>query len=254
MLPDQGTTTQIMILLNLFDEVDKPSTIAKSIGITIQGVQYHVKILKNKGYISESNEITKEGYNFLETGLNSMRDFISENIAKLDDIVTWEAIADETLKKGDPVSVYMDNGYLHAGRGGNGAKGIVKNTAGKDEIAAVSSMSGIVNFKFGLVKIVVLPDVENLSDETLLIERIRNEHQENGGKIAIVGEEAYLMIMKSSLRIDIEFASLHGVFEAAARGIFSTLYISPRRFHYLLSDLRELQNKYKEVTVKIKYL
>ncbi len=252
MVLDQGELTQLMIMVELFDGVDKPASIAKNVGITIQGVNYHLKILKKKGLISETNEISKEGFSFLESGLGSLREFVSENMAKIDNIVTWEAIADVDIREGEEVGIYMESGYLHAGKVEGRAKGISRNNALKGEIVA-ASINGIIGVEYGKIQICVLPSVEAIDDKEEFAANISGEFQ-SGSRIAVVGEEALFAVSISGKKPDIEFASLDGVFEAATRGLDSVLFISSRRFHYLLPQLKELQNRYKEIGLKIKYL
>lgn len=253
MVLDQGALTQLMILIKLSDGVDKPAGIAKGIGITLQGVNYHLKILRKRGYVDADNQITKEGFSFLENGLSSLRDFVSENIAKIDDMVTWEAISDENIEQGNLVGIYMESGYLHASRRTAETSGIAKNKAVAGEIVSVTSISGIINVKMGEIFISVLPPMEEILDINALTGNVKSEIGEDV-LIAVVGEEALYVVRKAGKEPDIEFASLNGVFEAAVRGLDSALFLSSRRFHYLLSDLKELQNKYKEINVRIKYL
>lgn len=253
MVLDQGTLTQLMILIKLSDGVDKPAGIAKSIGITLQGVNYHLKILRKRGFIDLENQITKEGFSFLESGLSSLRDFVSENIAKIDDMVTWEAIADEDIEQGSTVGVYMKSGYLHANSNASGTSGIARNHTNAGDIVAVTSISGIVNVKMGTISISVLPPIEEIVNFKDLSDHVESQVNEDT-LIAVVGEEALYVVQKTGNKPDLEYASLNGVFEAAIRGLNSALFISSRRFHYLLSDLKELQNRYKEINVKINYL
>ncbi len=255
MLPDQGTLTQIMILLQIFDGEKKPSAIAKSIGITVQGVQYHMKIMTGKGLIDSDSNITKEGFNFLDTGLSSMRDFVSQSIARLDDVVTWEAIAAGRIISGEEVSLNMKNGYLYASAPpGMGATGRARNNAEEGDIVAVTSINGIIGVKIGTVSVIVLPDAENI-DKTLDFKSILNETQgESGSLVGSIGEEAYVICRKSGIKPDLEYASIHSAFEAGVRGMSSTILVSNRRFHYLISDIKDLQNRYRDVNVRIKYL
>ena len=252
MVLDQGELTQLMIMIELFDGVDKPASIAKNVGITIQGVNYHLKILRKKGLVGNTNEISKEGFSFLESGLGSLREFVSENMAKIDNIVTWEAIADTSIKKGEEVGVYMSSGYLHAGKENGKARGIARNSAGKDEIV-VASISGIIGVEFGNVVICVLPSAEDIEDKEKFASTVSGEINPEA-KIAVVGEEAFYAVSSAGSVPQIEYASLEGVFEAATRGLDSVLFISSRRFHYLLPQLKEMQNRYKEIGLKIKYL
>jgi putative transcriptional regulator len=69
-----------------------------------------------------------------------------------------------------------------------------------------------------------------------------------------IGEEAYVICRKSGIIPDLEYASIHSAFEAGIRGVSSTVLVSNRRFHYLISDIKDLQNRYRDVNVRIKYL
>lgn len=252
MVLDQGELTQLMIMVELFDGVDKPASIAKNVGITIQGVNYHLKIMRKKGLVNDSNEISKEGFSVLESGLGSLREFVSENLAKIDNIVTWEAIADSQVEKGDEVGVYMSGGYLHAGKHNGKASGIARNSAQKGEIV-VASIKGIIGVEFGKIQICVLPSAEEIGDKQKFSASVEEEMPYEA-RIAVVGEEAFYAVSSTGRSPNIEYASLDGVFEAATRGIDSVLFISSRRFHYLLPQLKALQNRYKEIGLKIKYL
>ena len=256
MIPDQGTMTQIMILLNIFDGERKPSAIARNIGITIQGVQYHMKIMLGKGFIDEAENITKEGFNFLETGLSNLRDFVSQSMSRLDDVVTWEAIALAPISEGQEVSLEMKNGYLYANPalGGEGARGKSHNSAGAGDIVAVSSIQGIIGFSMGSVLVMVLPDVEHLNSKVDLAAMAQKGSGQGNTLIGVVGEEAYVMCRKANISPDLQYASIHSAFEAAVRGVDSQIFVSNRRFHYLLSDIKDLQTRYREVNVRIKYL
>lgn len=253
MVLDQGTLTQLMILIKLGDGIDKPAAIAKGIGITIQGVNYHLKILRKRGFIDDENQISKIGFSFLENGLSSLRDFVSENMAKIDNIVTWEAISDEDLGKGETVGIYMKNGYLHASRSITDPKGVTKIPARAGEIVAVTSISGIVNVQMGSVSISVLPVIEEAGEIGVIIDYVKSQIS-GSDLVAVIGEEAFYAVTKAGSKPDLEFASLNGVFEAAIRGLNSALFVSSRRFHYVLGDLKDLQNRYKEINVRIKYL
>lgn len=256
MLPDQGTMTQIMILLNIFDGEKKPSVIARNIGITIQGVQYHMKILSGKGYIDTDENITKEGFNFLETGLSNLRDFVSQSMSRLDDVVTWEAIAAGDIGKGQTVILEMHDGYLYAREGTDPdkASGKSRNSAPKGDIVAVSSITGIIGLRIGTVAIDVIPDVENIPSFSELEEIIRKESSQGRLLIGTVGEEAFVLCRKAGFSPELQYASLHSAFEAGIRGVDSVVFVSNRRFHYLLADIKDLQNRYREVNVRIKYL
>ena len=254
MLPDQGTLTQIMIMTNILDGVKMPSQIAKNVGITIQGVQYHTKILKNKRLLTKDGSVSKLGYIFLESGLNSMRDFVSQNLSRLDEFATWEVIADEDIPTGSNVYVYMLDGYLHATRKKEGIKASVKNGSLKGQTALVSLTEGMIEVDFGTIIIAVLPDIADSEQTFKLTERVKDLSRSKKTLVAVVGEFAKTICLKAGIHVSIEFASLNASFEAAVRGVSTRLFVSERRFRYLLYDLKILQGKYREVKTEIVYL
>ena len=254
MLPDQGTLTQIMIMTNILDGVKMPSQIAKNVGITIQGVQYHTKILKNKKLLTKDGNVSKLGYIFLESGLTSMRDFVSQNLSRLDEFATWEVIADEDIPTGSVVYVYMFKGYLHATRKEGAVKASVKEGSLKSQTALVSLIEGMIKVNFGTVTIAVLPDIADNERKSMITGQVKDIARGSEALIAVVGELARTVCLEAGIHISIEFASLNASFEAAVRGVSTELFVSARRFRYLLYDLKVLQGKYKEIKTEIIYL
>ncbi len=254
MLPDQGTLTQIMILSNILDGVRTPTQIAKNVGITIQGVQYHTKILRSKKLLTKDGNVSKLGYVFLETGLNSMRDFVSQNLNRLDEFSTWEVIADDDVAVGDVVYIHMHGGYLHATAKKGQVKALVKSGAAKGETALITLKEGLIKVDFGDIKIAVIPDLLNASQKATATDQLGTILRDGKRLVAVVGELAKTLCSSTGTHVSIEFASLNASFEAAVRGIPTLLCVSERRFRYLLYDLKTLQGKYSEIKVEILYV
>ena len=253
---DQAGLTQIMILTEIFDKNEKPSDISRKIGITIQGVQYHTKIMKEKGLLDPNGRITESGFDYLYSGLNDFRDFVQESMAKLDNVLVWEAIAMENLKDGERASLTMKEGYLYAtNRKLEGATGVVMKSTSKGDIAGITQVKGIIDLTLGTVSIMVVPDVENIRD----MEEIRKKvdlfiRDSPKDKIGVLGEEAMVVAKKLELEPELEFAPLESAFEASNRGISSQVITSNRRFHFILQTLIELQRKNPKTELKINYI
>lgn len=253
---DQTSLTQIMILTEIFDGNEKPSEISRKIGITIQGVQYHTKIMKEKDLIDTNGKITEKGFDFLYSGLSSFRDFVMESMFKLDNVLVWEAIAMEDLKEGDIVWLKMNNGYLYATlEKSEGASGTVMKKTQAGEIAGISQVKGIINMQLGTVSIIVIPDVENIIEMNGIIEKVGNFLKSHpSGILGVLGEEAMIVAKKMSIVPELQFAPLESAFEASNRGISTHVIISDRRFHFTLQTLRELQRKNPKTELKINYI
>ncbi|HLH85368.1 MAG TPA: hypothetical protein VKU79_00700 [Thermoplasmataceae archaeon] len=248
---DQGSVTQLMILLSIHQGDEKPASLAKKLGITVQGVQYHTKILRKKGYIDDEYSLTKEGFHFLESGLLSLKDFVTNSLSKIDDLTTWEAISSGPVKEGDTVHLGMHDGYLYCSPTGNEpTTGVARNSANDGEIVLVSNLSGLISVKIGTVHVFVLSGM-NAADGVVEIK----ETLVQGNVISITaGELSHTFANKFGLREDVRYGSFHAAFDAATRGVDAVILISERRFHYDVSEMLQLQSKFPEVNLKIKYL
>lgn len=253
---DQAGLSRIMILTEIFDGNEKPSDISRKIGITIQGVQYHTKIMKEKGLLDPGGKITEKGFDYLYSGLSSFRDFVMEGLVKLDNVLVWEAIAMEDLKDGERVSLTMKDGYLYATSSKNeGATGIVMKDASTGDIAGITQVKGIIGLNIGKISIIVIPDVENISkihEVSKKVDSFMKDYQLD--TIGVLGEEAMVVAKKLGLEPRLEFAPLESAFEASNRGISSHVITSSRRFHFALQALMELQRKNPKTELKINYI
>ncbi len=255
-MPDQTGLTQIMILTEIFDGNEKPSEISRKIGITIQGVQYHTKIMREKGLIDTNGKITENGFDFLYSGLSSFRDFVIESMVKLDNVLVWEAIAMEDLKEGHVVWLKMRNGYLYATTEKSGeASGTVMKDTPVGEIAGITQVRGIIKMQLGTVSIIVIPDIENIREMNDIIKKVQTfVKSQPFGIFGVLGEEAMIVAKKMNVKPELEFAPLESAFEASNRGISTHVIISNRRFHFALHTLRELQGKNPKTELKINYI
>lgn len=253
MVPDQGTLTQLMIILRLYEGEDKPSSIARDVGITLQGVQYNIKQLEKRGFVDGNSRVTKEGFNFIDAYLSELRDFVSKNLSKLDNVKTWEAIADSNFALDDPVSLYLKDGYLHASFDTLHPTGRAAWTAKTGDVVGVKDVKDMIDVKVGNVSIVVLPSPSSSENYGAMGEKLSGIIRDDA-ILAVSGEFAYAAAQRLGLKHRIEFASIEGSFEAASRGLNVFLIISGRRFHFSLNSIKEMESKYPEIGIQIKYL
>ena len=142
---EQALITQLMILLNVKNGKNRPSEISKELDITLQGVVYHLKILREKRYIDADNKITKSGFDFLYNGLNNIENFVHSSLINIDASLIWESISDDDVNGGDRLYLYMKDGYLHATKKGKKAAfGKSIRPTKKDQCAGVTDVNGII--------------------------------------------------------------------------------------------------------------
>lgn len=242
-----------MIMLNLFDGVNRPSEIAKNIDITLQGVQYHLKSLKSNELVTADNTISQKGFEYLYSGLNNIRSFVSENIYKLDRVITWEALCNVSIKTGEVVYLKMDRGYLTAFKEKvSESRGVSVSDGEKGGIIGVTRVEGIIDVRVKSVSILITPDVESINDFDTLVGKVSEQiHDISADIVSVIGESALYIARKLGLKEVVEYAPLEAGFEAARRGLSSLVIVSSRRFRFLLEDLKSLENRNEEVSVKI---
>lgn len=259
MILEQSKISQLMVLTKIFGGKKKPSEIGKDLGLTLQGVIYHLKILKNEGLVNENNEITKKGFEFLYTGLNDVRNFVHDNISEMDSALSWEAISDQDVKKGERVWLTMQDGYLHASRerrgSEEGASGVAQTDSMTGDTLAVSLVTGLVGIKLGTVEILVMPNAESVKDIDIIIAHLKKEFETcQKCFFGVIGEAARTVAKKGGFDLNFEYAALYSAFEAATRGESTLILVSQRRFHFSLSDISSLQMKNPEIGLKIVHL
>ncbi len=252
-IPGQAEMTQLMIMLNLFEGVKRPAEIARNMDLTLQGVQYHLRILKERSLVDHNNTISQNGFEYLYSGLNNIRGFVSENIFKLDRVITWEAISQDNISKGEAVYLKMKDGYLsaYASRVSE-SMGVSVTDGKKGGIIGVTRVEGIIDVDIKEITILILPDVEDIAGKTENLEKISSKlHEISADLHSVIGEEAAYVAKSLKLRSIIEYAPLEASFEAARRGMSSVVLVSNRRFRFLLEDLKLLENKNEEVKVRL---
>ncbi|MCL4453445.1 MAG: hypothetical protein M1317_05010 [Candidatus Thermoplasmatota archaeon] len=253
---EQALISQLMILLNIKNGKTRPSEISKELDITLQGVVYHIKILKEKGFIDEKNSITKEGFDFLYNGLNYIEDFVHSSLISIDSSLVWEVISDEDIVSGQKVSLYMDGGYLHAGLyNGKGAHGIAVKDSRKNECTGVTAVREIIKINKSRIIITAFNNVEKVQDMKILAATIKDYiNSIKFDFIGVTGEMAKTLTDTLEIKPDFEYASINAAFEAAKRGFTTLILVSDRFFHFSLNEIRELQAKNPSVELDLKHI
>ncbi len=253
---EQALISQLMILLNIKNGKNRPSELSKELNITIQGVVYHMKILRTKHFIDENNRITKEGFDFLYNGLNYIEDFVHSSLISIDASLVWEVICDENVKTGEEVYLYMVDGYLHAGKSKKTqSKGIAVIDSTKKSCTGVSGVQGLIGIKTGRIIIVSLDNIEKDSNMDKLTQRLSGTIAEiNYDFVGIRGELAKVLTDSLNYKVKFEYAAVESAFEAAKRGYTTLLIMSDRLFHFSMNEIKELQAKNQEISLDLRHI
>jgi putative transcriptional regulator len=202
--------------------------IAQRIGITPQAVSEYIKDLVLEGYLFSDGRmryrITKNGVEWvLERAieLKKYARFVMEDIVSHVSVAT--AIARGKFKKGDAVSLMMENGLLYAGKDGD-VTGITTSDGEAGEDMGVTDLKGMISFPQVNITICKVPRVEKGGSRSVDLEVLKSKSIDKP-YIAAIGVEALISLRKISIQPNILFGAKESVVEAAFHGL-SSLVVS----------------------------
>lgn len=248
MVQERSSINQLMVLSKIYEGKHSYSEIANTLGMTLQGVLYHVNALKESQYLDENGHVTKEGYEHLYHGFKDFSEIISRDLTSLHGDLMWEAVASTKIKKGDRLNLGMKDGYLNAGKNGSGrAEGISDRDAEPGEVIGIIGIKGIIGYEPGVIRVIVLPNVEDFKNAAKIREEVENLLIK-GGKVGVIGEEAW-KVGSDLGKIDFEYAVLEAAYDAAVRGLSTSVLVSNRRFTFLSRKLSEFSEQFPQIRI-----
>jgi putative transcriptional regulator len=202
--------------------------IAERIGITPQAVSEYIKDLVSEGFLFSDGRmryrITKNGVEWvLERAieLKKYARFVMEDIVSHVSVAT--AIARGKFKKGDAVSLMMENGLLYAGTDGD-VTGITTSDSELGEDVGVTDLKGMISFPQVNITICKVPRVEKGGSRNVDLEMLKSISIDKP-YIAAIGVEALISLRKINVQPNILFGAKESVVEAAFHGL-SSLVVS----------------------------
>lgn len=202
--------------------------IAQRIGITPQAVSEYIKDLVSEGYLFSDGRmryrITKNGVEWvLERAieLKKYARFVMEDIVSHVSVAT--AIARGQFKKGEAVSLMMENGLLYAGTDGD-VTGITTSDSELGEDVGVTDLKGMISFPQVNITICKVPRVEKGGSRSVDLKMLKSRSIDKP-YIAAIGVEALISLRKISVQPNILFGAKESVVEAAFHGL-SSLVVS----------------------------
>ncbi|MFP8889127.1 MarR family transcriptional regulator [Natrialbaceae archaeon A-CW2] len=139
--------------------------IADEVGVTSQAVSEYIRELVEDGYVEKQGRsryrVTNEGVDWLFQAADDVSRFanhVTEDV--LGAMGEDAAIATAPLEAGDPVSVTLEDGLLHATPGTAGpATGVAMTGAQADEDVGVTNFQGVIDLEPGAVTVWQVPAV-----------------------------------------------------------------------------------------------
>jgi len=154
---------QILVEIAEHQPAVRQQEIAEKLGVTPQAISEYIRELVDEGKVSVigrgNYEVTKTGIEWVLENAESLESY-ARHIRRdiIQQVSVWTAIAAEDLQEGDNVGVYMNAGFLYAGKKPLAATGTVMADAKKDEDVGVARLNGIIDHKEGMLHVCKVPD------------------------------------------------------------------------------------------------
>ena len=165
----KGEMTKMMILRELV--VNEPTSlrpISSELGITQQAVSEYLHRMSDEGLVipgkgrDEGYRPTVKGFDFLQSNLLGMKEFVDSSISELEIVRSTDAVADGEIEKGTRVSLFMKGGLLYAAQGKEGPSvGTAEMDASPGDVIPVSSLEGVVRMDQGSLLILEIIPARN---------------------------------------------------------------------------------------------
>jgi putative transcriptional regulator len=244
------TKFQILVEIAAHQPDVMQKEIADKIGITPQAVSEYIKDLVSDGLLYSDGRVryrvTKKGIEWVLERAQELKKyarFVMEDIVSHVSVAT--AIAMEKFKKGQKVSLWMENGLLYAGLKGD-VTGVTISDAVEGEDVGVTDLKGMISFPPVNITICKVPRVEKGGSRNVDYEMLK-KHVENKPYIAAIGVEALVSLRKINIQPGILFGAKESVVEAAFHGLSSLVVSVDEEVPSLLNRLESEGLNYEVV-------
>jgi putative transcriptional regulator len=235
------TRFQILVGIAEHQPAVRQQEIAARLGVTPQAVSEYIRELVDEGMVSSHGrgryEVTRSGIEWVLDNAEAIETY-ARHIRRdvIQQVFVWTAIAAEDIKEGEEVGVFMDRGWLYAGKEPKSATGAATMDARKGEDVGVARLSGIITHTEGRVHVCKVPRIQRGGSRKVRRNLLR-EIVGKAGLVAAVGLEAYTVLEQIGRKPDMFFGAREGVIEAAFHGIEAVIVIVDEEFTDFLKRL-----------------
>ncbi|MFB6086121.1 MAG: MarR family transcriptional regulator [Halodesulfurarchaeum sp.] len=250
-LDDKREATRYRILVEIADRQPAVSQgeIAEVVGVTSQAVSEYIRELVEDGLVVKHGrsryQVTNEGVDWLLGHTTDIRRF-TERVA--DDVLGGvqedAAIATAEIEAGEPVTLEMRDGMLHATPGDEGpATGTATTDAEAGEEVGVSGFEGVIDFSPGSVTVYQVPPVRSGGSRSVDSEELERACVD-AALVLAAGVEAVIALDRIGREPDGRFAVGSVAARAAERGVDVTVVATADEVGRVTDPLREAGTAY----------
>ena len=225
-LDNKRAATRFRILVGIAERQPAVSQgeIAEEVGVTSQAVSEYIRELVDDGLVEKEGRsryrVTPEGVDWLFRTADDVRRFADHVTGDVLDAMSEAAyIAADDVEEGQTVSLFVEDGLLHAAPGDDGpATGVATTDAVAGTDVGVTSFEGVMDLDPGSVTVVQVPTVRTggsrAIDSNWLAERC-----EASDLVVAAGVEAVVACREAGADPALPFAAGEVAAEGAKRGL-----------------------------------
>ncbi|MFQ3318193.1 MAG: putative transcriptional regulator [Natronomonas sp.] len=223
-LDNKRSATKFRVLVEIADRQPavNQGEIADAVGVTSQAVSEYIRELVDEGFVDKEARsryrVTKQGVDWLFQQASDVRrfaDHVTEDV--LGSMQEDAAFATDDIESGETVSLFIEDGLLHATPGDEGpATGIATTDATEGDVVGVTGFAGIIDLEPGDVTVYQISPIRSRHPEG------SDELGETAGAadlVAAAGVEAVATLRKSGVEPGVTFAAGEVAADAANRGL-----------------------------------
>jgi putative transcriptional regulator len=247
---EKRQVTRLMIILSLLEGRRKLKEIAENIDVTVQAVSEYMKEMAAEGLVTPEGTVTVRGIEFAEDMLAEIKAFVDYGYRVLEVVQVTAAIAEEEVKKGDRVYLFVEDGFLRAYRTKEGASsGVAMADASPGEDVPVADLRGIAEHVPGKVILVVLPSPREGGSRTVAVPDVV-EVLKGAEKVFVVGEVAKGFAHRAGMEVE-DFGGVQGAYEAAVKGINTAAILSREYLKFVLREIEDMERRFPGVRWRV---
>jgi putative transcriptional regulator len=223
-LDNKRAATKFRVLVEIADRQPavNQGEIADAVGVTSQAVSEYIRELVDEGLVEKEARsryrVTKQGVDWLfqrASDVKRFADHVTEDV--LGSMQEDAAFATADIESGETVSLFIEDGLLHADPGDEGpATGVATTDATEGEVVGVTGFAGIIDLEPGDVTVFqVSPIRSSYPDGSAALAEAAAE----ADVVAAAGVEAVAALRKSDTEADVTFAAGEVAADAASRGL-----------------------------------
>ncbi|MEF8777662.1 MAG: MarR family transcriptional regulator [Natronomonas sp.] len=223
-LDNKRAATKFRVLVEIAERQPavNQGEIAEAVGVTSQAVSEYIRELVDEGFVEKEARsryrVTKQGVDWLfqqASGVRRFADHVTEDV--LGSMQEDAAFAMDDIESGETVSLFIQDGLLHAEPGDEGpATGVATTDAEAGSVVGVTGFAGIIELDPGDVTVFQIPPIRSKTPQG---SEAVAEAAAGANLVAAAGVEAVATLRDSGTEPGTTFAAGAVAADAAGRGL-----------------------------------